>query len=190
MSPDAKTIEQEGVYLDNLRLVEAGRFMEDRALALLTGAEHPARNPAQNIADLKAQVAANARGAAELIRAVEAFGPGIASAYMRHVQDNAAESVRRVLDRLPPEASFAYPSGRSTATTLFVVPKSMPMAGRMAGGSPAGCAVEPAAARLASPSAAPPGGSLDHAVYSTRSGPCAGPLGAAAGAPSRLRPPL
>lgn len=122
MSPDATTIEQEGVYLDNLHLVDAGRFQEERVLALLTGAPYPARNPAQNIADLKAQVAANARGAAELIRAVEGFGPEVVAAYMRHVQDNAAESVRRVLDRLPPEAEFTYPmdSGRRVAVRVRV----------------------------------------------------------------------
>lgn len=122
MSPDATTIEQEGVYLDNLHLVDAGRFQEERVLALLTGAPYPARNPAQNVADLKAQVAANARGAAELIRAVEGFGPEVVAAYMRHVQDNAAESVRRVLDRLPPEAEFVYPmdSGRRVAVRVRV----------------------------------------------------------------------
>ena len=122
MSPDATTIEQEGVYLDNLHLVDAGRFQEERVLALLTGAPYPARNPAQNVADLKAQVAANARGAAELIRAVDGFGPEVVAAYMRHVQDNAAESVRRVLDRLPPEASFTYPmdSGRRVAVRVTV----------------------------------------------------------------------
>ncbi|WP_426956151.1 hydantoinase B/oxoprolinase family protein [Muricoccus radiodurans] len=109
MSPDATTIEQEGVYIDNLHLVEEGRFQEEAALALLTGAAYPARNPAQNIADLKAQVAANARGAAELLRAVEFFGADVVHAYMRHVQDNAAESVRRVLDRLPEDSSFTYP---------------------------------------------------------------------------------
>ena len=122
MSPDATTIEQEGVYIDNLHLVEEGRFREDRALALLTGAAYPARNPAQNVADLKAQVAANARGAAELLRAVESFGPEVVAAYMRHVQDNAAESVRRVLDRLPPEASFDYAmdSGRRVRVRVTV----------------------------------------------------------------------
>jgi 5-oxoprolinase (ATP-hydrolysing) len=122
MSPDATTIEQEGVYIDNLLLVEQGRFREDAALGLLTGAKYPARNPPQNIADLKAQVAANARGAAELLRAVENFGADVVHAYMAHVQDNAAESVRRVLDRLPEEASFDYAmdSGRRVHVRISV----------------------------------------------------------------------
>ncbi|MBP0447617.1 hydantoinase B/oxoprolinase family protein [Roseomonas sp. SSH11] len=122
MSPDATTIEQEGVYIDNLHLVERGRFREDAALALLTGAAYPARNPPQNIADLKAQVAANARGAAELLRAVESFGADVVHAYMAHVQDNAAESVRRVLDRLPEDSSFDYAmdSGRRVRVRITV----------------------------------------------------------------------
>ena len=122
MSPDATTIEQEGVYIDNLLLVESGRFREEAALALLTGAKYPARNPPQNIADLKAQVAANARGAAELLRAVENFGAEVVHAYMGHVQDNAAESVRRVLDRLPESASFDYAmdSGRRVRVRISV----------------------------------------------------------------------
>ncbi|MBI0534740.1 5-oxoprolinase [Roseomonas sp. KE2513] len=122
MSPDATTIEQEGVYIDNLLLVEGGRFREKAALALLTGAKYPARNPPQNIADLKAQVAANARGAAELLRAVANFGADVVHAYMGHVQDNAAESVRRVLDRLPESASFDYAmdSGRRVRVRIAV----------------------------------------------------------------------
>ncbi|WP_043832582.1 hydantoinase B/oxoprolinase family protein [Muricoccus aerilatus] len=122
MSPDATTIEQEGVYIDNLLLVEGGRFREEAALALLTGAKYPARNPPQNIADLKAQVAANARGAAELLRAVANFGADVVHAYMQHVQDNAAESVRRVLDRLPESASFDYAmdSGRRVRVRIAV----------------------------------------------------------------------
>src|SRR5690606_3726307 len=66
MSPRATTIEEEGVYIDNVRLVERGRFRETELMALLTDGPHPARNPAQNVNDLKAQIAANARGAAEL----------------------------------------------------------------------------------------------------------------------------
>ena len=66
MSPNATTIEQEGVYIDNFKLVDDGRFLEDETRALLTGAKYPARRPDKNIADLKAQVAANAKGEAEL----------------------------------------------------------------------------------------------------------------------------
>jgi 5-oxoprolinase (ATP-hydrolysing) len=100
MSPDAKTIEEEGVYIDNFRLVEAGRFRESETRALLTGAKYPARNPGDNIADLKAQVAANEKGVAELRGMVEHFGLETVQAYMGHVQDNAEESVRRVIDVL------------------------------------------------------------------------------------------
>jgi 5-oxoprolinase (ATP-hydrolysing) len=100
MSPRATTIEEEGVLIDNVLLVENGRFREAEALALLTGARYPARNPPQNIADLKAQVAANNRGAAELTAMIAQFGLDAVQAYMRHVQDNAEESVRRLISRL------------------------------------------------------------------------------------------
>jgi 5-oxoprolinase (ATP-hydrolysing) len=108
MSPLARTIEEEGVYIDNFKLVEDGVFREEALIALLTGAEYPARNVVQNVNDLKAQIAANAKGVAELRRMVAQFGLGVVAAYMGHVQDNAAESVRQVLDRLPDEASFSY----------------------------------------------------------------------------------
>ena len=100
MTPRATTIEEEGVYIDNVRLVAAGRFLEAETRALLTGAKYPARRPDKNIADLKAQVAANAKGEAELRRMVAHFGLDVVEAYMGHVQDNAEESVRRLLARL------------------------------------------------------------------------------------------
>ena len=100
MSPRATSIEQEGVYIDNFPLVSGGRFAEAEALALLTNAKYPARNPAQNIADLKAQVAANARGAALLQQMIDEFSLPVVEAYMGHVQDNAEENVRRVIARL------------------------------------------------------------------------------------------
>jgi 5-oxoprolinase (ATP-hydrolysing) len=100
MTPLARTIEEEGVYIDNFKLVEADRFREAETRALLTAARYPARAPDKNIADLKAQVAANAKGAAELARMVEHFGLDVVKAYMAHVQDNAEESVRRLIDRL------------------------------------------------------------------------------------------
>ena len=107
MSPFATSIEDEGVYIDNLKLVEGGRFREDEMLALLTAGRWPARNPVQNINDLKAQVAANQRGAAELKAAVAEFGLDVVQAYMGHVQDNAADSVRRMLKSLP-DSQFEY----------------------------------------------------------------------------------
>ncbi len=100
MSPRATTIDAEGVYIDCVRLVADGRFREAETLALLIGARYPARSPAQNVADLKAQVAANARGAAELEKMVSAFGLDVVSAYMGHAQDYAEESVRRLIARL------------------------------------------------------------------------------------------
>jgi len=98
--PHSKTIEEEGVLLDNVLLVEGGHFLESDIRARLAEGRWPARNPDQNIADLKAQVAACARGAAELHRMVDQFGLDVVRAYMRHVQDNAEESVRRVIDVL------------------------------------------------------------------------------------------
>jgi 5-oxoprolinase (ATP-hydrolysing) len=100
MSPDATTIEEEGVYIDCVPLVRDGRFLETETLALLTGARYPARNPSQNIADLKAQVAANARGRAELLRLVSEFGTEVVASYMAHVQANAEEAVRRLIGGL------------------------------------------------------------------------------------------
>ncbi|MFZ3360579.1 MAG: hydantoinase B/oxoprolinase family protein [Xanthobacteraceae bacterium] len=100
MSPNATTIEQEGIYIDNFKLVERGRFREKETYALLQGGKYPARNPLQNVNDIKAQIAANEMGVHELRKMVRYFTLPVVRAYMRHVQDNAAESVRRVIDRL------------------------------------------------------------------------------------------
>ncbi len=113
MSPHATTIEQEGVYIDNFQLVEQGTFRERELEALLASARYPARNPRQNVNDLKAQIAANAKGTHELRKMVAAFGLPVVRAYMGHVQDNAAESVRRVIDRIH-DASFAYEMDQGT----------------------------------------------------------------------------
>ena len=107
MPPDSTTVEQEGVLIDNFLLVEEGRFRERKMRALLGSGPYPARNPDQNIADLMAQLAANEKGVAELNRMVAHFGLDVVQAYMRHVQDNAEESVRRVLDVLK-EGKFSY----------------------------------------------------------------------------------
>ena len=98
--PGSKTIAEEGVLIEPARLVEGGRFKEAEIRDLLAGTAYPARNPDQNIADLKAQVAANEKGAAELEKMVGQFGLDVVRAYMGHVQDNAEESVRRVIDHL------------------------------------------------------------------------------------------
>jgi len=104
---DSTSVDEEGVLLDNVVLVRDDRFLHDEIEALLTGARHPARNPAQNIADLKAQVAACEKGTSELRRVIEHFGLDVVHAYMGHVKDNAEESVRRVIAALR-DAAFAY----------------------------------------------------------------------------------
>ena len=113
MSPHATTIEEEGVYIDNFKLVEGDRFREQALHDLLTGARYPARNPLQNVNDIKAQIAANEKGVQELHKMVAQFTlPGV-KAYMQHVQDNAAESVRRVIDRLH-DSAFEYEMDQGT----------------------------------------------------------------------------
>ena len=107
MSPLAVNIEQEGVYIDNFKLVDQGQFREDALADLLNGAKYPVRNLTQNVNDLKAQIAANEKGVAELRKMIVHFGEDVVQAYMAHVQDNAAESVRRVLDQLP-DGQFTY----------------------------------------------------------------------------------
>ncbi|HEY4250167.1 MAG TPA: hydantoinase B/oxoprolinase family protein [Roseomonas sp.] len=99
--PHSATLEDEGVVIDDFLLVERGRFREAEFRALLGAARYPARSPDVNVADIKAQVAANEKGVQELARAIAEFGLDTVRAYMRHVMDNAEESVRRVLDRLP-----------------------------------------------------------------------------------------
>ncbi len=113
MSPNATTIEEEGVYIDNFKLVERGQFRERALNELLTRSKYPARNPQQNINDLKAQIAANAKGAQELAKMVAAFTLPVVRAYMGHVQDNAAESVRRVIDALR-DCAFDYEMDQGT----------------------------------------------------------------------------
>ncbi len=100
MPPDSRSIADEGVILDNVKLVSGGRLQERAIRELLAGGKHPARNPDQNIADLKAQIAANAKGARELMRLVADYGLDVVRAYMRHVQDNAEQAVRRVIGAL------------------------------------------------------------------------------------------
>ncbi len=100
MPAHSKTIEDEGILIDNFLLVKNGYFREEELVALLTSGKLPARNPAQNVADLKAQVAACQKGTDELNALVSTYGLDVVQAYMRHVQNNAEESVRRVLDKL------------------------------------------------------------------------------------------
>ena len=108
MPPFSKSIEEEGVLIDNFKVIEAGKFDEAALRAVLGRGAYPARNIAQNIADLRAQVAANEKGAEELRVLVRTFGRGTVAAYMRHVQDNAEASVRRVIDALS-DGEFSLP---------------------------------------------------------------------------------
>jgi len=113
MSPNATTIDEEGIYIDNFKLIDRGRFCEQELDDLLTKAKYPARNPLQNVNDMKAQIAANEKGAQELRKMVAHFTLPVVKAYMQHVQDNAAESVRRVIDRLH-DSSFEYEMDQGT----------------------------------------------------------------------------
>ena len=107
MPSDSSHIDEEGVLLDNVQLVAKGVFLEPELRALLADGKYPARNVEQNLADLRAQVAACQKGAAELAAMVEHFGLQVVQAYMQHVQDNAEESVRRVIDALT-DGDFEY----------------------------------------------------------------------------------
>ena len=100
MPPFSTRIEEEGVQIHNFKLVDAGKLREAEMIALLESGEYPSRNPQQNMADLKAQIAANEKGVQELRRMVDQFGLDVVQAYMGHVQDNAEESVRRAITQL------------------------------------------------------------------------------------------
>jgi 5-oxoprolinase (ATP-hydrolysing) len=119
MSPIATTIDEEGIYIDNFKLVDRGKFREAALYDLLTNAKYPARNPVQNINDLKAQIAANEKGAHEMRRMVAEFGLKVVHAYMRHVQDNAAESVRRVIGKLH-DSAFAYEADQGNVVAVRI----------------------------------------------------------------------
>jgi 5-oxoprolinase (ATP-hydrolysing) len=119
MSPNATTIAEEGVYIDNFKLVDGGRFCEQELHDLFTGVKYPARNPVQNINDLKAQIAANEKGVRELRKMVTQFTLPVVRAYMAHVQDNAAESVRRVIDALR-DSEFSYEMDQGTVIKVKI----------------------------------------------------------------------
>jgi 5-oxoprolinase (ATP-hydrolysing) len=108
MPPFSTSIAEEGVLIDNFTLIEHGTLREGALRDLLGAGAYPSRNPAQNLADLRAQIAANERGALELKSTVEQHGQGTVLAYMRHVQDNAEESVRRVITALK-DGEFTLP---------------------------------------------------------------------------------
>ncbi|WP_406322297.1 hydantoinase B/oxoprolinase family protein [Streptomyces sp. NBC_00519] len=107
MPANSRSIEEEGILFDNWLLAENGRFREAETLRLLTEAPYPSRNPRTNLADLRAQIAANRKGVDEVGRMIENFGLDVVQAYMKHVQDNAEEAVRRVVDTLD-DGEYAY----------------------------------------------------------------------------------
>jgi len=107
MPPDSLSIDQEGVLIDNVLLVDEGHFREAEMRALLASGDWPARNPGRNISDLKAQLAACVRGADVLAQTAREYGPEVLEAYMGHVLANAEESVRRLLNRLE-DGEFDY----------------------------------------------------------------------------------
>jgi len=108
MPPFSTRIEEEGVQINNFKLVDRGVLREAEMVALLSSGEYPSRNTQQNMADLNAQIAANEKGVQELRKMVDQFGLDVVQAYMRHVQDNAEESVRRVITRLK-DGAFTLP---------------------------------------------------------------------------------
>ncbi len=121
MPPFSTRIEEEGVQIDNVKLVAQGVLQEDAILDLLRSGQYPSRNPQQNLADLKAQIAANEKGVQELRRMVDQFGLEVVQAYMRHVQDNAEESVRRVITRLKDgEFTLALDNGAQIRVAIRV----------------------------------------------------------------------
>ncbi len=121
MPPHSKTLDEEGVVFDNFLLVRDGEFREVEVRAALASGPYPARNPDQNIADLKAEVAANARGADLVAKLVTDFGPDVVAAYMGHVRDNAEEAVRRVIRALEDgEITYAMDGGRQIRVKITV----------------------------------------------------------------------
>ena len=119
MPPFSTRIEEEGVQINNVKLVERGVLREAEMIALLESGEYPSRNPQQNMADLRAQIAANEKGQQELRRMVGEFGLDVVLAYMRHVQDNAEESVRRVITRLK-DGAFTLPLDNGAQISVAV----------------------------------------------------------------------
>jgi 5-oxoprolinase (ATP-hydrolysing) len=121
MPPFSTRIEEEGVQINNFLLVDKGILREEEMVALLQSGEYPSRNPAQNMADLKAQIAANEKGVQELRKMVATYGLTVVQAYMVHVQDNAEESVRRVITQLK-NGQFTLPldNGAQISVTIRV----------------------------------------------------------------------
>lgn len=123
MPPNSTSVEQEGILFDNVRLVSQGTFRQADIRKMLNDGPYPARNPDQNMTDLKAQIAANEKGVQEMWRMIDQFSEAVVLAYMEHVQDNAEESVRRVIDTLD-DGKFEYAiDGIATIKVTITVDK-------------------------------------------------------------------
>jgi len=124
MPPKSTSVEEEGILFDNIRLVDQNGFRETSMRKMLDSGPYPARNPDQNIADLKAQIAANEKGVGEMRRMIDQFGQDVVIAYMEHVQDNAEEAVRRVIEQLE-DSQFIYSiDGIATINVRITVNKA------------------------------------------------------------------
>ncbi|NWG76663.1 MAG: hydantoinase B/oxoprolinase family protein, partial [Rubrivivax sp.] len=117
--PDSRHIDEEGVLIDNFKMVDQGRLREAETRALLASGRYPCRNIDQNMADLRAQIASNETGVREILRMVEQFGQPVVDAYMRHVQDNAEAAVRKAIDKLR-DGAFHYPMDSGAAIHVAV----------------------------------------------------------------------
>ena len=123
MPANSHTLDEEGVLFDNWLLVCDGHFREQETLRLIAQARYPSRNPAANLADLRAQVAANAKGVEEIGEMINHFGLDVVLAYMRHVQDNAEEAVRSVISALPSgQCRYELDSGAIVSVRVEVDP--------------------------------------------------------------------
>jgi 5-oxoprolinase (ATP-hydrolysing) len=121
MPPGSRTIEEEGVLNEGMKIVKQGRLCEERLQVWLNSGKYPARNPDQNIADIRAQIAANEKGLQELRKMVEGFSIETVKAYMDHVQDNAEEAVRRVIDRLTVgEFTYLFDDGNAIKVKITI----------------------------------------------------------------------
>ncbi|CAD7030643.1 5-oxoprolinase [Pseudorhizobium endolithicum] len=119
MTPLATTVDEEGVLFDNVLLVDRGRFDEEGITRLLSDHPYPARNVAQNVGDLRAQIAANEKGVHEMRKMIGQFGLDVVQAYMGHVQDNAEESVRRVVEKLG-DSEFSYDTDQGSTIKVKI----------------------------------------------------------------------
>ncbi|MBO0864237.1 MAG: hydantoinase B/oxoprolinase family protein, partial [Mycobacterium sp.] len=128
MPADSHQIDEEGVLFDNWLLAENGEFREAETRRLLTEARFASRDPDTNLADLRAQIAANQKGVDEVVKMIDHFGLDVVQAYMRHVQDNAEEAVRRVIDKLE-DGEYRY---RMDSGATIVVRVTVDRAGRSA----------------------------------------------------------